>query len=99
MNHAELVEQVKKHAEFLGWKDCSQSKAKIILGVVCLAVFDGLTKNGLVSLRTIGRFVVESRSERKGTNPRTAQPITIPASKVMRVRVARQLREALNGKG
>lgn len=99
MNHAELVEEVRKQAEFLGEKDCSQAKAKSYLTAVCLAMFNGLTKDGLVSLPTIGRFVVESRAARKGTNPRTGQPITIPATKVMRVRLARQLREALNGKG
>lgn len=99
MNHAELVEQVRKQAESLGEKDCSRAKADRFLAAICKAIFDGLTKDGLVSLPSIGRFVVETRAARKGTNPRTGQPITIPASKVMRVRVARQLREALNGKG
>ena len=56
MNHAELVEEVRKQVESLGEKDCSRAKADRFLAAMCKAIFDGLKNDGLVSLSTIAAF-------------------------------------------
>ena len=43
-----------------------------------------------------GNFVVVERKETKGHNPRTGDPIKIPASRQAKFRPGKQLKEALN---
>ena len=43
-----------------------------------------------------GTFVAETRQERQGRNPRTGDVITIAASKVVRFRPGKMLKDALN---
>lgn len=44
----------------------------------------------------IGMLEVKTRKARKGHNPRTGAAITIPACKVVRLRVAGSLKNAVN---
>lgn len=44
----------------------------------------------------LGSFTVSSRKAREGRNPRTNEPLTIPASKNVRFKAGKDLREMLN---
>src|SRR6476469_5470443 len=46
----------------------------------------------------LGSFAVSQRKAREGRNPRTKEKITIPASKNVRFKAGKDLREALNAK-
>ena len=47
-------------------------------------------------LREKGTFAVEERQERPGRNPRTGESIQIAASKVVKFRPGKQLKDAVN---
>ena len=49
-----------------------------------------------LTLTGFGTFVAETRQERQGRNPRTGDVITIAASKVVRFRPGKMLKDALN---
>lgn len=46
----------------------------------------------------LGKFVLSHRKARTGRNPQTGQPITIPAKKVVKFRVAKVAKDAIVGK-
>lgn len=43
-----------------------------------------------------GTFTIKQRKEREGRNPRTKEPITIPASKTVAFRPAPKFKESIN---
>ncbi len=50
--------------------------------------------NGFV-LPGIGKLLLVARAERQGRNPATGETITIPAKKVVKIRVAKACKDAL----
>ncbi len=49
------------------------------------------------TLPGIGKLVLVNRKARKGRNPKTGQPIDIPAKKVVKFRVAKAAKDAILG--
>lgn len=54
-------------------------------------------KNGFV-LPGFGKLVLANRKARMGRNPQTGEPIKIPAKRVLKFRIAKQLKDAVLGK-
>ena len=54
-----------------------------------------LKKEGGIALAGFGSFVVSKRKARKGRNPQTGEEINIKASKVVRFRAGKALKERL----
>jgi DNA-binding protein HU-beta len=55
-------------------------------------------KGDRCSVPGVGSFNVTTRKSRKGRNPRTKEPITIPASRGVRFKAGKDLRDAVNKK-
>jgi DNA-binding protein HU-beta len=74
--------------------------SKTDVGKVVDATLDGITdalkRNDEVRLVGFGTYSVANRSATEGRNPRTGEPIKIPASKLPKFKAGKQLREALN---
>lgn len=60
-------------------------------------VIETLQKEERFALVNFGTFVVNERKERQGRNPRTGDPLTIPACKVVRFNPGKQLKDAIQG--
>ncbi len=90
MTKAELVAQIASHTDFT--KAASEKFLTALLDVVQ----DTLIEEGKVSLAGFGAFAVEERKERKGRNPRTGEAITIAASKVVKFRPGKNLKERIH---
>ena len=54
-----------------------------------------IKKEGRLPLAGFGTFVVVSRKARTGRNPQTGKPIQIKASKVVRFRPGKELKESM----
>jgi DNA-binding protein HU-beta len=54
-----------------------------------------IKKEGKLTLAGFGTFVVVNRKARTGRNPQTGAPIQIKASKVVRFRPGKELKESL----
>ena len=54
-----------------------------------------IKKEGRLPLAGFGTFVVVSRKARTGRNPQTGAPIQIKASKIVRFRPGKELKESL----
>lgn len=56
---------------------------------------DILKKEGKLALAGFGSFIVSERKERQGRNPQTGETMTIKASKTVRFRAGKALKESL----
>lgn len=88
MNKAKLVDEVQKQ---LGAK-ASKAAAERATDAVLEAVKRGLRRDKEVSLVGFGTFAVAVRPARRGFNPHTKKPMTIPAMKTVRFKPGAELR-------
>lgn len=60
------------------------------------SISDTLAKGAEVRLVGFGTFSVANRAASKGRNPRTGEPINIPASKQPKFKAGKALKDAVN---
>ena len=90
MTKADLVAQIAARANM------TKAAAERSLNAMLESVQEMLAEDGKLTLTGFGTFVAETRQERQGRNPRTGDVITIAASKVVRFRPGKMLKDALN---
>ena len=61
------------------------------------AVSGSLAAGGEVQLVGFGTFYVGERAERQGRNPKTGEPLTIPAHRAPKFKPGANLKTAVNG--
>jgi nucleoid DNA-binding protein len=90
MNKTELVKLVQ---EKLG--NCTKSEAERSVEAVIEALKEGITTDHNVQIIGLGTFDVAQREAREGRNPRTGETMKIPASKTVKFKVSKHLKESL----
>lgn len=90
MNKNDLIAQIAKIT------NSSKAEASRSLEAVLSAVINALSKGEEVRLVNFGTFTVVKRKATEGRNPRTGDPIKIPASKQPKFRAGKSLKEAVN---
>ena len=75
--------------------DISKAAAGRALDAIVGGVKATLKKNGSVTLVGFGTFRVAKRKQRTGRNPRTNQPIKIPAAKVPKFTPGKAFKDAV----
>ena len=89
MNKSDLISRMSKDA------DITKVAAEKALNSFIKTIRDSLTRTEDVRLSGFGTFLVGSRSQRNGRNPKTGQKIVIPAKKVAKFRAGSALSDAL----
>ena len=89
MTKAELVSAVAERTT-LTKKDSDRA-----VSAVLDAITEALVAGDKVSLVGFGTFEVKDRAARKGINPRTKEPMPIPASKLPAFKAGKALKEAV----
>lgn len=90
MNKSELIDQVWNKTK-LPKKDCAAA-----VDAALTAVTETLGTGADVKLVGFGRFEVKVRKERTGRNPKTREPVQIPAAKIPAFHPGKQLKDAVN---
>lgn len=90
MTKAELISAV---AEKSGLTKKDSDKA---VSAVIDSITEALVKGDKVSLVGFGTFEVKDRAARKGINPRTKEPMPIPASKLPAFKAGKALKESVS---
>lgn len=90
MNKTELVAAIAKKTEL------SKSKAEEALNALIETITTSLKKGNEVKLIGFGTFKVSSRKAQQGRNPRTGEPLKIPASKQPKFTAGKALKDAVN---
>ncbi|XPV77779.1 MAG: HU family DNA-binding protein [Desulfovibrio sp.] len=89
MTKAELIIKVAEKANL------TKANAERALNAFLATVEDTLITDGKLTLTGFGTFMVEERKARTGRNPRTGAEIKIPATKVVKFRPGKLLKEAV----
>ncbi|WP_028586692.1 HU family DNA-binding protein [Desulfocurvus vexinensis] len=91
MNKTELIAAVTKGNSYRGMTN------EEILTSTFAVITQELQRGGEVMLTGFGKFSVATRPARQGRNPKTGEPISIPASRTVRFAPAKGLKGAVNG--
>ena len=75
----------------------SKGEAAKAVSAVLHGIQDALRKGQKVSITGFGVFEVADRPEREGRNPQTGKSIKIAASKAVKFKPGKGLRDAVNG--
>ena len=89
MTKADLVAQIASKVNI------TKAAAERTLSATLISIEEVLAKEGKLTLTGFATLSVESRKARKGRNPRTGEMITIPASKVVKFRPGKALKDAV----
>ena len=90
MNKVEFVSHVAAGAS------TTRAGAERMVGTVFSAIADALAREEPVAVAGFGRYTVRCRDARRGRNPRTGEPIAVPASKVLSFKPAKALSDAVD---
>ena len=91
MNKAELINVVSEAAEV------SKKDAEAVITATLDAITDALKDGEKVQLVGFGSFEVKKRAARVGRNPKTKEPIDIPASTVPVFKAGKVLKAMVGG--
>ena len=91
MNKHELVSHVAAGTSM------TRADAKRLIGAVFSTIADALARDEPVVIAGFGKFATRSRPARTARNPRTGDPVAVPASRAPSFRPAKALRDAVNG--
>jgi DNA-binding protein HU-beta len=89
MTKAELIAQVAGEAQV---KKVDAEKA---INSLIRIVSGALKAQGRLALAGFGTFMVTERKAREGRNPQTGSPIKIPATKVVKFKPGKQLKDSV----
>ena len=90
MTKADIVEKASASV------DIPKRKGEVIVNTVLRCIIDALSEGERVDLRGFGSFRVSARDDRTGRNPRTGEPIDIPAKRVPLFRAGKEFRRKVN---
>jgi DNA-binding protein HU-beta len=87
MTKAELIAQVAGEAQI------RKVDAEKAINSMIKTISATLKKKGRLALAGFGTFAVAQRKAREGRNPQTGKPIKIPATKVVKFKPGKQLKD------
>lgn len=90
MKKADLVEIVAQQ------RNLPRPQVEATIDSLIEALADGLGRGERIDLRGFGTFAVRASEERTGRNPRTGEPIRIPARRVPTFKAGKELRDRIN---
>ena len=92
MTKAEFISKVQNSLQ----TELKKKTVAEVIDAVFDALKDTLLKEGKFNYPGFGIFTVKERKARKGINPRTKKPMTIPASKTITFKPSAALKKELN---
>jgi integration host factor subunit beta len=90
MTKADLVDDVASAAEL------TKKDAERLVEIVFESIIESLNEGGKIELRGFGSFRVRERGPRRGRNPKTGEPVNIPAKRVPYFKAGKELKELIN---
>jgi DNA-binding protein HU-beta len=87
MTKAELIAAVAGEAQI------KKVEAEKAINSLIRTISQALKKKGRLALAGFGTFAVAHRKAREGRNPQTGKPIKIPATKVVKFKPGKQLKD------
>jgi integration host factor subunit beta len=93
MTRSELIQKLADQNHRLSTSDM-QLSIKVILDAMC----NVLAKGGRIEMRGFGSFTLNYKPPRKGRNPKSGEPVMVPAKYVPHFKAGKELRERVDSK-
>ena len=93
MKRSELVSQVYDQS-----KKLKKEEVEKAVSLVLNEIIRGVNEGGRVELRGFGVFFPRARRARKGRNPKTGEPVSVSARRVLFFKAGLDILQRLNGK-
>ena len=77
---------------------CTKVEAEKAIDTFTSSVIDAMGKGKKISLVGFGNFTVSKVAARTGRNPKTQEPLQIPANNQPKFKVGQKLKDAVNKK-
>ena len=90
MTKSELIEAIAARGEL------TKARAELVVNCVFEAMTEALQKGEGIEIRGYGSFTVRPYKPYAGRNPRTGQPVPVPAKRLPFFKVGKELRELVN---
>ncbi len=90
MTKADLVEIVAREA------DMTKKDVEQLVEIIFDSIVNTLNHGEKIELRGFGSFRVRERNARKGRNPKTGEPVEIPAKRVAYFKPGKDLKDIIN---
>ncbi len=90
MNKNDLIEHIAEETEM------TKSQAKQALEAALSGIVNGMKKDGEVRLVGFGNFVVSRRAATTARNPKTGEPVAVPATNQARYKPSETVKKAVN---
>lgn len=91
MLRSELVQKLSEKYSHLPTEDLER-----VVNVILDEIAEALARGERVELRGFGAFSVRRRDARRGRNPRTGEPVEVPAKSVPFFKAGKELRALVN---
>ena len=91
MTKSELVTAVVNRLPYLTRKD-----AELVVDKMFDSMAEGLAQGDRIEIRGFGSFAVKHRPAREGRNPRTGESVHIPAKRLPRFKIGKELYGRIN---
>jgi DNA-binding protein HU-beta len=91
LNKTELIAKVAEEANM------TKKDTERFVNSFIKVVEDALARGDTVAILGFGTFLARERPAREGRNPRTGEPLQIPAARVPVFRPGRNLRDSVSG--
>ncbi|MDR3204555.1 MAG: HU family DNA-binding protein [Deltaproteobacteria bacterium] len=92
MTKAELVAKIAEDT------DLTQAQATKALNSLLATMIEEIKDSGSINLAGLGSFTLITRAARTGFNPKTKEPLKIPASKSVKFKCSKTLKDSVNGR-
>ncbi len=90
MTKSELIEAIAARGEL------TKARAEMVVGCVFDAMIQALQRGEGIEIRGFGSFTVRPYKPYDGRNPRTGQPVPVPAKRLPFFKVGKELKELVN---
>ena len=77
---------------------CKHVVVKTVVHEFLAEIVSELAKDNRLEFRDFGVFEVRERAARVAQNPKTLEPVEVPAKRVVKFKMGRIMREGMNGK-
>ena len=92
MNKAEFISHITEQYK------CTKTEAEKVIDMFTASTVSAVTAGNEISLIGFGNFSISSVAAKTGRNPKTGQPIEIPAYNQVKFKVGQKLKDACNPK-
>ncbi len=90
MTKAELIEEVSQSGA------PTRKDSEVIVETIFSSIVGALRAGDKVEIRGFGSFRVRQRQGRTGRNPKTGEPVLVPARRVAFFKPSKELRDGIN---